>query len=194
MSNIKIAKMTPTQEEEYFAKLYKKVWAAANAQGTSMGNGCLPVSLLALERLQSDFPEAKVVIGTVAFKRKASLAEEQEIKAFISNPEFDAPGFHAWIDLGNGKMADFTLGQTCHQRLPQFQQAVITEVDAAANELIYVQVLKTNRDVKAFETAVANGKKPRLGCPIVFSNTLQSNDKPGCIAKVIAKISTWFRK
>jgi len=149
-------------EETCKITLYNEVLRAAHNEGISIENGCLPVSLLALDIIRRRNRLARIVIGEIwrngAF---AHLGQGNQIISFMLDTESLPPPFHAWIDLGKNDLADFTIGRTWKNHFPsEFENAIIDGDDAKWLHLCYRPILETAEEIAYFERAIMHRDTP----------------------------------
>jgi len=118
------------------------------------GNECLFVSTKCLALFQKSHPKAFVAIGLC--EKNGRDVKVEPIIDFLKNPTNTAPFYHAWIDLGNGDIADLTLAQT-HGERKEMQEYQNNYIDAAAAKKIgieYHSVIIDPIDVAKFEELI----------------------------------------
>ena len=120
------------------------------------GNECLFVSTKCLALFQKSHPDAFVAIGIC--EKNGREGKVEPIIHFLKNPTNTAPIYHAWIELGNGDIADLTLAQT-HDRREEMQEYQNSYIDAAAARKIgitYHCVIMDPIEVARFEELIRN--------------------------------------
>lgn len=118
------------------------------------GNECLFVSTKCLALFQTSHPDAFVAIGLC--EKNGREVKVEPIINFLENPTNTAPVYHAWIELGNGEIADLTLAQT-HDRREEMQEYQDNYIDAAAARKIgitYHRVIMDPIKVARFEKLI----------------------------------------
>jgi hypothetical protein len=175
-------------DEKLRNDLFLKAQVAAHNAGHGLRMECIRVSQMMLPEIQKTFPNARVFVGYV---HEANSRAKTHILAFLQEPgKYRAPLFHAWIDLDNGDLADFTIGlMEAHLPAP-YEWTVVDKSAADQHGIAYFPVLEDKNDVERFLRQLMDPSTPgRLEVPNCDCLVSRQNPPDTWLSKIRRLIS-----
>lgn len=139
---------------------------------------CLPVSLYALSFIKETYPDAYVVIGVISNNSQDLAVADHLLKFILQTEPIFYPPYHAWIDLGQGDIADLTLSATYPDTFTIFQLMAMDRADAHNFGIDYKPVITDPVDIGKFFHLIQHPNRSGVDRQMPYEDTVPESESP----------------